>query len=259
MVEEKGWMPAGEHMDMGIKPALIRVTFSPLSIYQEADLHSSLLDFNAPLGSFWVPTAVAKIECGQDGTRMAYQVEKHLIANEQGEKVFHRGWIFDYAAGSSSSRIDVTFQNRLAAAARMLSREEAVDMKEAIDASFDMRSSVVGGWTEGSPMDGQLPDLIRVKGEGLSVRVGPEYLSEKIGSTGFWGKVTGRKTHLDVGEELTPLEHRQTMYDSIVINFYRVRVIVEDKEQQGWLLDFSPGQERRTLQILYSQTPAEEN
>merc|ERR1712086_1020072 len=123
-VEAKGWTPAAENIVL--KPALIRVAFRPLAIHFEPDLDSSKLIFDAPLGSFWVPIAVGRVEWG-GRQRMAYQIETHL-ANAYGEMVFYRGWIVDFA-GSNASAIEVTFKDRLEAAARQLrSPQEAREM-----------------------------------------------------------------------------------------------------------------------------------
>jgi len=245
-VEAKAWTPAAENI--GLKPALIRVAFRPLDIHFEPDLDSSKLIFDAPLGSFWVPIAVGRVEWG-GRLRMAYQIEKHLPANADGQMAFYRGWIVDFA-GSDVSAIEVTFEDRLEAAARRLSTEEAREMREAL-AGESVTGSMLGGWIQSSPLHGQLPHLVRVVGDGLSVRQSPEYNSDKL-CTGFLDKIMNNKTHIDLGEELTPLEHRQEVHESVVINFYRVRVTVAGQDRQGWLLDYSPGQCRRTLEILYN-------
>ena len=108
-----------------------------------------------------------------------------------------------------------------------------------------MREALAGESVTGLVL-GQLPHLVRVVGDGLSVRQSPEYISPKLDTGRF------HKTHIDLGEELTPLEHRQEVHESVVINFYRVRVTVAGQDRQGWLLDYSPGQCRRTLEILYN-------
>ena len=49
------WTPAAENV--GLNPALIRICYRTLQIYSEPNRESKVLDFDAPLGSFWVPTA----------------------------------------------------------------------------------------------------------------------------------------------------------------------------------------------------------
>ena len=188
---------------------------------------------------------------------MAYQIEKHVVANEQNEMVFHRGWIVDYVQEEVSA-IEVTFENQIHAAQRKLNLEEVRHMKKALDTNpSGSCTASKGNWIQSNPVElgtrtgvYQVPDRVRVIGGELSVRVSPKYNSEKIG-----GGVLESKTRVDAGEKLTPLEHQQEVYESIVINFYRVSVLVSGKEQQGWLLDYSPGKRRRTLEIMYNKTP----
>ena len=180
---------------------------------------------------------------------MAYQIEKHLPANADGQMAFYRGWIIDFA-NADVTAIEVTFEDRLEAAARRLSTEEAREMREAL-VGESVTGSMLGGWIQSSPLHGKLPHLVRVVGDGLSVRQPPEYNNDKLGSL-FLDRIMNNKAHIDIGEELTPLEHRQEVHESVVINFYRVRVTVAGHDRQGWLLDYSPGQCRRTLEILYN-------
>lgn len=49
---------------------------------------------------------------------MAYQIEKHFSANADGHMAFYRGWIIDFAMNADVTAIEVTFEDRLEAAAR---------------------------------------------------------------------------------------------------------------------------------------------
>ena len=106
----------------------------------------------------------------------------------------------------------------------------------------------VGQWCACAPRTEVLPDMIRVIGEGLSIREKPRYDSKKIGKKLF------SKLQLEEGTEQRPLEHQEEIYGGYLINFYRIEFNIDGlrgRMHQGWLLDYSPGQSRRTLEIMY--------
>ena len=95
-----------------------------------------------------------------------------------------------------------------------------------------------GTWAEAIPMTHRAPDAVRVTHKRQALREAPKYPGSKINDS-----------YCELGSELAVVEHQVFAYKEIRINCYRVN----DGGVDGWLLDYSPGEDLTMLEIKYDE------
>jgi len=217
-------------------PMAVQVEYKDLSIRASPQYPGSKLSVQAPLGSFWVPRSKSFVQ--YKGTRLTF----FEIEFQDGEAL-KRGWLLSYSPHEKQ-----TLLKFLRSAPQGFSPGEELNLGQALGLLAESEVAPKGEWYEGHPKKDRLPSSIEVIGKNLTMRHDPEYPGQKM------------DLYAELGWEGRPLEHREFLYkggwtssSNTVINFYRVEVKspLFDKSVQGWLLDYSPGESKRTLKIKY--------
>jgi len=214
-------------------PYAIQVTLKPVALRRDPKYPGTKLRHVVPVGTFLKP--LEKVFFQHDGVKITFfRVEFNPSDNPESLVV---GWLLDYSPGAKQNVL------RAVRSWQGMSRTE----RSALEMTADVKVPR-GRWYRGNPRPERLPEKIRVIGKTLAVRDSPEYPGKKQ----LYG--------FDVGDVLKPLEHKVVTYknphakiyvtshENTVINFYRVEF---NHGQQGWLLDYSPGNDKRTLEIFY--------
>jgi len=215
-------------------PLAVQVTFKPVALRRDPKYPGTKLGYLVPVGTFLKP--LEKVFFQYEGVQITFfRVEFHPHDNP--ESVVS-GWLLDYSPGCKQNVLHV-----------VRSRQGMSGMERSALEMATAESKVPKGrWFKGNPRPERVPDKIRVIGKTLAVRESPQYPGKKQ-AFGF-----------EVGDILKPLEHKiiikqsshsklyVTSNENTVINFYRVEFI---HGQQGWLMDYSPGNDKRTLEIFY--------
>jgi len=214
-------------------PYAIKVTHKAVALRRDPTYPGTKLRYVVPVGSFLKPLEKATFQ--HEGVKITFfRVQFNPSDNPES---LVSGWLLDYSPGAKEYVLCAVGKYEMSTMERgALVRATAV-------------SNVPRGkWYRGNPDPGCLPDKIKVIGKTLAVRKSPEYPGKKL-PCGF-----------DVGDILKPLEQKIVTYKSprakfyvtsnenSVINFYRVEF---NDGQEGWLLDYSPGNDQRTLEIFY--------
>lgn len=215
-------------------PFAVQVTFKPVTLRRDPRYPGTKLGYSVPVGTFLKP--LEKVFFQYEGVQITFfRVEFRPHDNRQSLVC---GWLLDYSPGCKQYVLHV-----------VRSRQGMSGMeRSALEMATAVPKVPGGRWFRGNPRPDRLPDKIRVIGKTLAVRESPQYPGKK------------QEFGFDVGDILKPLEHKivinKTAHaklfvssnENAVINFYRVEF---NRRQQGWLLDYSPGNDTRTLEIFY--------
>lgn len=235
---ENGYLLANDRVEYqqdgsDVLPYALKVTLKPVALRRDPKYPGTKLRYVVPVGSFLKPLEKATFQ--HEGVEITFfRVQFNPSDNPES---LVSGWLLDYSPGEKENVL------------LSVSRYEMSAMERGALVRATAESNVPRGqWYRGNPNPGSLPDKIRVIGKTLAVRKSPEYPGKKL-PCGF-----------DVGDVLKPLEQKIVTYknprakiyvtsnENSVINFYRVEF---NEGEQGWLLDYSPGNDKRTLEIFY--------
>jgi len=215
-------------------PYAVQVTYKPISLRRDPKYPGTKLRYVVPVGTFLKPLEKAFF-WHQDVKITFFRVE---FKPPDKSDTLVSGWLLDYSPGAGTKVLRAVRSRQPMSVAELGALNSAGADDEIPE----------GQWYKGNPRPECLPNKIRIIGKTLAVRESPEYPGNKL-LFGF-----------DVGNVLRPLEHKLFTYqtghgkvfattkENTVINFYRVEF---NDRQQGWLLDYSPGDSKRTLEIIY--------
>jgi len=220
--------------DRNSLPHAIQVTHKPVALRRDPVYPGTKLNYVVQVGAIVVP--LEKVFFQYEGVTITFfRVE---FNPSDSPECLVSGWLLDYSPGAKQ-KVLCPVRSR-----QKMSRME----RTALEMATAEPNAPRGRWYTGNPRPERLPNKIRILGKTLAVREAPKYPGKKL-LFGF-----------DVGDTLRPLEHKTVTYKSqhgklfvtskenSVINFYRVEF---NSGQQGWLLDYSPGNNMRTLEIFY--------
>jgi len=221
--------------DLKSLPHAIQVTFKQITLRRDPVYPGTKLRYVVPVGTFLKP--LEKVFFEYEGVKITFFRVEFKPPDSPDSLV--AGWLLDYSPGAKE------YVLRAVRSRDVMSQLERRAMEMAT-----VKSNVPSAkWYRGNPRSTSLPHKIRIIGKTLAVRESPKYPGNKL----LWG--------FDVGTILKPLEHKivtckggymsklyVTSKENTVINFYRVEF---NGREQGWLLDYSPGDDMRTLEILY--------